>query len=257
MVRGMRTFFILIALTFTTFATPVAYSQGVSTSIRNILAEFNANPVRFAAQAEQPSSNGAEVFADNCGVCHGADGKGTQEAPSLEAVSSADIVAQTVRSGKDGMPSFSGKLSDSQIDAVAQYVAGSIATTAVSLTGGDLSRGGELYRLNCAGCHSSAGQGGALVDAGENAPDLDDLEPSEIATAVRSGPGPMPVFPPEIFDQKDLSSIVMYVETFKQPDHPGGLSLGYRGPVTEGLAAAAAIALLALAAVWIERRGRG
>jgi ubiquinol-cytochrome c reductase cytochrome c subunit len=125
------------------------------------------------------------------------------------------------------------------------------------LSGGDLSRGGSLYRLNCSGCHGSTGRGGALVDTGENAPDLDELKPSEIATAIRSGPGPMPIFPPDVFDQRDLSSIVMFVETLQKPDSPGGFALGYRGPVTEGLASAAVVGLLALAAVWIERRGRG
>ena len=36
----------------------------------------------------------------------------------------------------------------------------------------EISRGGELYRLNCASCHNFTGQGGALSQ-GKYAPDLD------------------------------------------------------------------------------------
>lgn len=239
MVRGSRLIFILISmLAVTETALCIGYA-----------------PDEARARAPQDSQAGAKIFADRCAACHGPEGKGTSQAPSLEAVSDAAVVVRTVGSGKDGMPSFAGQLSDSEISSVAQYVASSIAT--VSLTGGDLSRGGDLYRLNCAGCHGSTARGGALVDAEENAPDLDDLGPSEIATAIRGGPGPMPSFPPSIFDQNDLSSIVLYVEMLQQPEDPGGLALWHRGPVTEGLLAAAAVGFLALAAVWIEKRGRG
>lgn len=239
MVRGSRLFFILIA---------VLAAAGTAVCI-------GYAPDEARGQTQQDSAAGARIFAERCTACHGPEGKGTAQAPSLEAVSDAAVAARTVRSGKDGMPSFAGQLSDTEISAVAQYVASSVAT--VSLTGGDLSRGGDLFRLNCAGCHGSTARGGALVDVEENAPDLDGLEPAEIATAIRSGPGPMPSFPQSVFDQNDLSSIVLYVEMLQQPDDPGGLALWHRGPVTEGLIAAAAVGFLALAAVWIERRGRG
>jgi ubiquinol-cytochrome c reductase cytochrome c subunit len=251
MVRGLRLAFIPLALL--AYLVPVV---GTPVALGDAGARAPAIPMHFAARAAASNaSEGARIFADNCAACHGPDGKGTGQAPSLEAVSEAGVAAQTVRSGKDGMPSFAGQLSDTEISAVAQYVATDIAT--VSLAGGDVSRGNSLYGLNCAGCHGSTARGGALVDAGENAPDLDELRPSEIATAIRSGPGPMPVFPPSVLNQYDLSSIVMYVETLQQPEDPGGLALWHRGPMTEGLAAAAVIGLLALAAVWIEKRGRG
>ena len=42
-----------------------------------------------------------------------------------------------------------------------------------SLLGGDVARGGDLFRLNCASCHNFTGKGGAL-SSGKYAPDLGD-----------------------------------------------------------------------------------
>ena len=204
--------------------------------------------------AAPPTSAGAAVFQQNCAVCHGAEGKGGARAPSLEAESDAGVVARTVHAGKDGMPSFAGRLTDAQVTDVAEYVAGGIAT--VSLTGGDLSRGGVLYRLNCAGCHGATGRGGALVNA-VNAPALTGLPPAIIAGAIRGGPGPMPQFSQGVISAHDLASITLYVQMLQNPEHPGGVSLGYRGPVTEGMVSVGALGILVLLALWIERRGRG
>ena len=207
------------------------------------------------ALSSQTASAGAAIFQQSCAPCHGSNGKGSQRAPSLDTAGDAGFVAQTVRSGRDGMPSFNGRLSGAQISAVSQYVAGSIAS--VSLTGGDLSRGGVLYRLDCAGCHGATARGGALVRTGGNAPALTGLAPVAIAFAIRGGPGPMPVFPTAVLSSHDLSSVVAYVQLLEQPEHPGGVSLGYRGPVTEGMASIGVLGVLVLLVLWIERRGRG
>lgn len=83
------------------------------------------------------------------------------------------------------------------------------------------------------------------------------LAPSTIAGAIRSGPGPMPVFPPSVLDNEELASIVEYVRFMQNPPHPGGIALGYYGPVAEGLVAFGAVGLLVLIGRWIEKRGRG
>jgi mono/diheme cytochrome c family protein len=71
-------------------------------------------------------ASGARVFASaGCGGCHtlkAANSSGTT-GPNLDGLRpSADTVSATVKSGGGGMPSFSGKLSDAQIAAVATYV---------------------------------------------------------------------------------------------------------------------------------------
>jgi ubiquinol-cytochrome c reductase cytochrome c subunit len=62
-----------------------------------------------------------------------------------------------------------------------------------SLLQGDVARGGDLFRLNCASCHNFTGKGGAL-SSGKYAPDLGPATPAQIYTAMVTGPQNMPKF---------------------------------------------------------------
>jgi cytochrome c oxidase cbb3-type subunit 3 len=71
---------------------------------------------------------GANVFADYCAMCHGADGKGMEYvAPNLAGFNDAELV-HVIQSGKKGaigvMPSFAteGTLTDVQYRALASYI---------------------------------------------------------------------------------------------------------------------------------------
>jgi mono/diheme cytochrome c family protein len=71
-------------------------------------------------------ADGAAVFAEaGCGGCHTfgpANSSGTV-GPRLDGVDlSKDEIAQQVRNGGGGMPAFGGRLSDAEIEAVADYV---------------------------------------------------------------------------------------------------------------------------------------
>jgi quinohemoprotein ethanol dehydrogenase len=72
---------------------------------------------------------GNEVFADNCSICHGADGHGGNGGPDLStmplAKTEAGVVKQ-VTNGGGGMPAFKGQLSEEEIGDVAAYVVGEI-----------------------------------------------------------------------------------------------------------------------------------
>jgi cytochrome c oxidase cbb3-type subunit 3 len=73
---------------------------------------------------------GAVVFEDNCSSCHMEDGTGDrfQGAPNLtDAIwlfgEDKDTITEIVSEGPYGvMPAWSGKLTDSQINAVSAYV---------------------------------------------------------------------------------------------------------------------------------------
>jgi len=75
------------------------------------------------------TSSGKQVFADaSCGSCHTLQAAGSTGTlgPNLDTLKpTRDQVAQQVKSGGGGMPSFAGKLSSSEIDAVAAFVSGS------------------------------------------------------------------------------------------------------------------------------------
>ncbi len=73
---------------------------------------------------------GKKVFADNCAVCHGDDGKGKRElgAPNLtDAIwlygSDKAAIVDGIWNGRGGvMPAWAGRLDDATIKALAVYV---------------------------------------------------------------------------------------------------------------------------------------
>jgi quinohemoprotein ethanol dehydrogenase len=73
---------------------------------------------------------GKQIFADNCGTCHGLSGHGGNGGPDLSAIpdaKEAEAVVKQVTNGGGGMPAFGGQLSDKDIANVAAYVSKTIA----------------------------------------------------------------------------------------------------------------------------------
>ena len=72
------------------------------------------------------SADGAAVFAEaGCGGCHtfGAANSNGTVGPSLDGIDlSKNEIEQQVRNGGGGMPAFGDRLSDAEIEAVADYV---------------------------------------------------------------------------------------------------------------------------------------
>jgi len=126
-------------------------------------------------------------------------------------------------------------LSEHQIRAIVAYVASfggpPIPTPRPDL--GNLSQGQALFTEHCAGCHQVLGQGGYVT--GALPPALVLATPRQVAQAVRIGPYVMPKFSTRSISDRQLDSIVRYVEFTKNPTRPGGWGLGYIGPVPEGL----------------------
>ena len=73
------------------------------------------------------SADGEAVFSDNCGSCHTLSAAGTSGSvgPNLDDTSlDAAAIEAIVRDGSGSMPGFDGDLSDAEITAVAEFVAG-------------------------------------------------------------------------------------------------------------------------------------
>ncbi|HJU36630.1 MAG TPA: cytochrome c [Gaiellaceae bacterium] len=126
-------------------------------------------------------------------------------------------------------------LSEHQIRALVAYIASfggpPIPTPRPDL--GNLSQGQALFTEHCAGCHQVLAQGGYVT--GALPPALVLATPRQVAQAVRIGPYVMPRFSTRSISNRQLDSIVRYVEFTKDPTRPGGWGLGYIGPVPEGL----------------------
>lgn len=232
-------------LVFLVVAVPLALVMSTSPS-------YSASVYQVANTATE----GREIFASECSGCHGSQGEGALEGPSLQSLldsqEAVSGVADIVRSGYGEMDPFENELSEEQIQAVATYVVTSFGTT------GDVSDGGTLYRLNCAGCHSASGRGGALIYSDENAPSLLDVSTAEVAAAIRSGPSTMPAYNQGALSDQQVAAISAYVAALQSPPQPGGAEFTYHGPVSEGLIAiVVGLGSAILAALWMERGGRG
>lgn len=187
---------------------------------------------------------GRQLFLTACVSCHGIDGVGTDQGPTLVGVgaASADFMLRTGRmplNDPGDQPTHKRPAyDDTQIEQLVAYIAtlgSGPPIPDVDPDAGDLSVGGEIYRGNCAACHQAAGSGGALSD-GVIAPDLHQATATEIAEAVRIGPNEMPVFGADVISDDDLDSLVRYVLQLDDPQSPGGFQLGI-GPVAEGFVA--------------------
>ncbi len=214
-----------------------------------------SGPPTSISAADQ-SADGATIYAAECSRCHGDDAEGGLTQPNLHGlpISSASIasVAAVVRDGRGRMDAFAGELSEDEIVAVSSYVVNQWGAV------GDVAKGGELFRLNCAGCHGAAGRGGALIYSETNAPSLATGSDAITVGAIRKGPGTMPVFSETVLDSASVASIAVYVDLLREPARPGGFEVAPPGPVTEGLLAAlVGLGAALLAAAWVTRGGRG
>jgi ubiquinol-cytochrome c reductase cytochrome c subunit len=189
---------------------------------------------------------GRQLYLTGCVSCHGADGEGTDQAPTLVGVgaAAADFYLTTGRMPAAYPQGYQATRKEpaydqAQIDALVAYVASlgdGPPIPEVDLADADRARGGVLFRANCAACHQAAANGGAL-SYGKNAPSLHEATPTQVVEAMRIGPGEMPVFDPRLISPEDANDIASYVEYLRDPDHPGGLPLQGFGPVTEGFVA--------------------
>ena len=186
-----------------------------------------------------------EIYLRDCATCHGADGRGTNLGPDLHGAGGA-LVDYYLTTGRMPLSSpharvhtQAPKYPPETIRALDDYVAalagGGLPIPQVNTASGDLAEGGTLYRLNCAACHAWSGDGGALLY--REAPPIHSATDTQIAEAVRGGPGNMPAFGDAALTQKQLASVVRYVRYLDHPTNRGGSPLWYIGPLVEGAVA--------------------
>jgi len=260
-------------------------ARGCATAIAGVGFIAFASASASAPATGQPAPTDVrQIFLADCAVCHGADARGTPRGPTLVGVGRASIDYQ-VSTGRmpliavgrpDDQPGspvqpLPGKFlgdpkstphrhdpaySPAVIRALVDYVAGLAGgggPDIPTIGEGNIAEGGELFRLQCAACHAWAGDGGALVR--RSAPRLHEATPTQIAEAIRVGPGQMPAFGTAALTDEQVDSVVAYVRYLNSPDDRGGNPLWHLGPVSEGALALVAVAALMLFVRWIGERG--
>ncbi len=214
---------------------------------------------KLSTAAEQ----GKRVYDINCSSCHGPNAQGVQgRGPSLIGVGSAAVEFQ-VSTGR--MPAArqeaqaerkESQLNSDQTRQLGEYIqelgGGPQLAPGTDLhTGGDVARGGELFRVNCASCHGSAGVGGAL-SSGKFAPPLAPATDRQIYAAMLTGPQSMPVFGDNQLSADEKRDVIAYIDYLKSDQDPGGFGLGRFGPVPEGIVIfVIGMVFLIFATLWI------
>ena len=221
-----------------------------------------------AVGAQQDITAGKDLFQANCSSCHGLEAQGTSQGPSLIGAGAAAVYfqmstgrmpAKEVGAENDRKPVT---FSPQEIEDIAGYVAslggGPAIPTAdqVSTEGANTALGSQLFSANCAQCHGFAGAGGALT-YGKDAPPLTESTPTQIYTAMLTGPEAMPVFSDGALSPQAKRDIIAYITQTRVEPNPGGFSLGRTGPVTEGLVIfLGGLGFLVLISMWITAKRR-
>jgi quinol---cytochrome-c reductase cytochrome c subunit len=194
------------------------------------------------------AESGSSLYLQHCASCHGRNGSGVPPGgkhfgPPLQGVGeqSADFYLRTgympVEEADQQPVRKNSPFTDDEIRSLVEYV-GSFGGPPVPqprAERGNVSEGMRLFTENCSGCHQVAAQGGLVV--GGTAPTLADSAPAQIAEAVRVGPYLMPRFTEKQLDDRQVDSIIRYVQVTQHPDDRGGWGIGHLGPIPEGLVA--------------------
>jgi ubiquinol-cytochrome c reductase cytochrome c subunit len=220
--------------------------------------------VAAPASGQDDGADGERLYLEGCASCHGGEGAGTERGPSLLRSGEAAAfyylstgrmpLANSEEQPRRKPPVYEGDELAALVRHVGSLGDGPGLPDDLDLDGADLALGGELYRENCQACHSASGAGGAL-SYGRAAPQLAPATPLQVAAAMRTGPGQMPVFGTDALSDADVASVARYVEYLDAPEDPGGLPIGRTGPIPEGFVAwfVGMAALLGVVA-WIGTR---
>jgi ubiquinol-cytochrome c reductase cytochrome c subunit len=209
-----------------------------------------------------PRFDARAVYLRDCATCHGSGGEGSPRGPSIvdaggsltdyELTTGRMPIAEPDDPVRRGTPRYAPAEIDALVDHVASFGDGPPVPT-VDLPDADVARGGELWRLNCAACHSWSGTGGALL--GREAPSVHPSTPVQVAEAVRTGPGSMPSFGEESFSDAEVADLAAYVRELQHPDDRGGNPLLRLGPFPEGAVAwVFGMGALLLFVTWVGER---
>ena len=241
-------------------------SQSLPTSGRR----SKAPPIVYVVPNSKSDIKAGEVlFEANCSSCHGPAAAGTGVAPPLLGLGPA-TVSFWVSTGRMPLATANAeairkppRFPPYQQKQIVAFVS-SLAPTSpayppgiplVNTKSASLPTGNSLFVLNCAGCHTITGSGDALAN-GAFAPSLHKATATQVAEAIRTGPGNMPFFGPGNLSNQQVADIVAYVKgPIQHPNNRGGLALGGIGPVAEGfIALLIGVGACMLIAFWIGDR---
>ena len=191
-----------------------------------------------------PDGPGRQLYTENCSACHGADLRGGPNAPTLIGVGAADVdfwvstgrmpaAVPWLQVAHRGLQPY---LSPADEASIVSYVAAASPGPPIPfvVTSGDKARGRLLFQENCQHCHGVDGSGGAIGGT-DWAPSLSNATITQVAEAIRVGPGEMPQFGDRQIDQTDLNDIATYISSQRGAGNFTGFPIVAGGTVPEGM----------------------
>jgi cytochrome c oxidase cbb3-type subunit 3 len=180
-------------------------------------------PIEQLARDPAAMRMGLRLFANNCAVCHGADGGGNFGFPNLTDNDwlwggTPEKIKETIQHGRQAaMPAWSAILGETGITNVTEYV---LAMSGSEHDQVKSAAGEQLFVTNCAVCHGVDGKGNQLLGS----PDLTDNiwlyggEPHEIRQTIRQGRNGMMPAQQELLKEERIHLLAAYVYSLSLED---------------------------------------
>jgi cytochrome c oxidase cbb3-type subunit 3 len=137
-----------------------------------LYAKYAAMPISEVANDSQALKMGGRLFASNCSVCHGSDGKGVYGFPNLTDNEwrwggEPDTIQTTILAGRHAvMPGWGEVLGEAGVRNVSAYVLTEIAGRKLPEDSKvDIEAGKKLFAGNCVACHGPQGHGTPAMGA--------------------------------------------------------------------------------------------
>ena len=131
-----------------------------------VFGAYAVMPIEEVAQDSKALKMGLRLFANNCAVCHGADGGGNYGFPNLTDTDwlyggSAEQIKTSITHGRTGqMPAWGDILGETNVVNVSEHV---LALAGREHNAEQASAGKKVFTQNCMACHSVDGTGNPLL----------------------------------------------------------------------------------------------
>ncbi len=157
-----------------------------------MFSQYLETPIEELIYDDRAMKMGVRLFANNCAVCHGADGGGNYGFPDLTDNDwlyggEPEQIKETIVHGRNGnMPGWGAIVGEPNVMALTEYV---LKLSNQTYDAALATRAESLFGQNCAACHGADGTGNQLIGAPNLADDIWLYEGTResIAHAIRNG----------------------------------------------------------------------